>query len=41
MRMSGEGLSAKDVVNGYDYQSLARIIFEYGEEKFQEALLLR
>lgn len=27
MRMSGEGLSAKDVVNGYDYQSLARIIF--------------
>lgn len=41
MRMSGEGLSAKDVVNGYDYQSLARIIFEYGEESFQEALLLR
>lgn len=34
MRMSGEGLSAKDVVNGYDYQALSRIIFEYGEEKY-------
>lgn len=38
MRMSGEGLSAKDVVNGYDYQSLARIIFEYGEEKFSRSI---
>ena len=36
--MSGEGLSAKDVVNGYDYQSLARIIFEYGEEKFSRSI---
>lgn len=34
MRMSSEGLSAYDVVNGYDYQNLSRIIFEYGEEKF-------
>lgn len=34
MRMSSEGLSARDVVNSYDQQHLARIIFEYGEEKF-------
>ena len=34
MRMSGEGLSAYDVVNNYDYETLRRIIFEYGEEKF-------
>ena len=34
MRMSSEGLSARDVVNNYDEQTLARIIFEYGEEKF-------
>ena len=34
MRMSSEGLSAKDVVNDYDEQRLAKIIFEYGEEKF-------
>ncbi|WP_294406560.1 16S rRNA (cytosine(1402)-N(4))-methyltransferase RsmH [uncultured Ruminococcus sp.] len=38
MRMSGEGLSARDVVNGYDYQSLSRIIFEYGEEKFARSI---
>ena len=34
MRMSSEGLSARDVVNSYDQQHLAKIIFEYGEEKF-------
>ena len=38
MRMSDEGMSAKDVVNNYDYQSLARIIFEYGEEKFSRSI---
>lgn len=36
--MSGEGLSARDVVNGYDYQALAKIIFEYGEEKFARSI---
>jgi len=41
MRMSGEGISAKDVVNGYDYQSLAKIIFEYGEEKFARSIAQR
>ncbi|MCH5204270.1 MAG: 16S rRNA (cytosine(1402)-N(4))-methyltransferase RsmH [Oscillospiraceae bacterium] len=34
MRMSGEGLSARDVVNEYEYEELKRILFEYGEEKF-------
>ena len=34
MRMSKEGISAKDIVNGYSYEQLSRIIFEYGEEKF-------
>ncbi len=34
MRMSGEGVSAYDVVNGYDRETLAKVIFSYGEEKF-------
>lgn len=34
MRMSGEGLSARDVVNEYDEGELAKILFDYGEEKF-------
>lgn len=35
MRMSqGEGMSAYDVVNGYDEKELARIISLYGEERF-------
>lgn len=34
MRMSGEGLSASDVVNEYDEGELAKILFDYGEEKF-------
>lgn len=34
MRMSGEGLSARDVVNDYTEEELRRILFEYGEEKF-------
>ena len=34
MRMSGEGLSAKDVVNEYSEEDLKRILYEYGEEKF-------
>ena len=34
MRMSGEGLSAGDVVNEYDEVELAKILFDYGEEKF-------
>ena len=34
MRMSGEGLSARDVVNEYDEGELTKILFDYGEEKF-------
>ena len=38
MRMSKEGMSAADVVNTYSEQELARIIFEYGEEKFSRKI---
>lgn len=34
MRMSQSGLSAFDVVNEYSYEQLAKILFEFGEEKF-------
>lgn len=34
MRMSMEGISARDIVNTYSEQQLAKILFEYGEEKF-------
>lgn len=34
MRMSRTGISAKDVVNSYSFEMLAKLIFEYGEEKF-------
>ena len=33
MRMSAEGVSAADIVNSYDETDLARILYEYGEEK--------
>lgn len=38
MRMSKEGMSAADVVNTYPEQQLAKIIFEYGEEKFSRRI---
>ncbi len=38
MRMSKEGMSAADVVNTYSEAELARIIFEYGEEKFSRRI---
>lgn len=38
MRMSKVGISAKDIVNAYSYESLSRIIFEYGEEKFAKSI---
>ena len=34
MRMSGEGFSAKDVVNEYTEEELKRILYDYGEEKY-------
>lgn len=41
MRMSGEGISAKDVVNSWSYEELRRILFEYGEEKFAPSIARR
>ena len=38
MRMSKEGVSAADIVNTYSEPELARIIFEYGEEKFSRRI---
>ena len=38
MRMSKNGLSAYDVVNSYDEQSLADVIWRYGEEKFSRCI---
>lgn len=38
MRMSRDGLSAKDVLNTYSYESLCRVLFEYGEEKFARSI---
>jgi 16S rRNA (cytosine1402-N4)-methyltransferase len=38
MRMSGQGVSAADVVNTFDESDLARIIAVYGEEKRARAV---
>lgn len=34
MRMSQEGISARDIVNEYSHSMLTKILYEYGEEKF-------
>ncbi len=41
MRMSQEGISAKEIVNEYSYEQLSRIIFEFGEEKFSRNIASR
>lgn len=33
MRMSQDGVSAKDIVNSYDEEALADLIYQYGEER--------
>lgn len=38
MRMSKQGMSAKDVVNTYSEEALAEILFKYGEEKFSRRI---
>lgn len=38
MRMSIEGMSAADVVNGLSQRELQKIIFDYGEEKFAPSI---
>lgn len=39
MRMSGEGLSARDVVNDYDEKRLTEILYVYGEEKYAAGIV--
>ena len=39
MRMSGEGMSAYDVVNEYSTEELEHILFAYGEEKFARGIV--
>lgn len=39
MRMSGKGISARDVVNEYDGDRLTRILYLYGEEKFAQSIV--
>lgn len=38
MRMSKDGMSAKDIVNNYSEEELANIIFKYGEEKLSRRI---
>ena len=38
MRMSKQGVSAKDVVNTYSENELCRVITDYGEEKFAKKI---
>ncbi|MDE6019608.1 MAG: 16S rRNA (cytosine(1402)-N(4))-methyltransferase RsmH [Ruminococcus sp.] len=38
MRMSQTGLSAEDIVNTWSEASIAKILFEYGEEKFARSI---
>ena len=39
MRMSGSGLSARDVVNEYEADRLAKILYLYGEEKYAPSIV--
>ena len=38
MRLSGEGISAYDVINGFSEKELADIFFKYGEERFSRVI---
>lgn len=38
MRMSKDGISAYDIVNTYSETELAKILYEYGEEKFSRKI---
>ena len=37
MRMSSEGVSAKDIIDTYSEEKLASIFFRYGEEKIKQS----
>ena len=39
MRMSGKGISARDVVNEYDSDRLTKILHLYGEEKYANSIV--
>ena len=39
MRMSGSGISARDVVNEYEADSLVKILYLYGEEKYAPSIV--
>ena len=38
MRMSSEGISAKDIINTYSEEKLANVFFKYGEEKLSKVI---
>lgn len=38
MRMSSEGISAKDIIERYTEEELAKIFFQYGEEKLSKII---
>lgn len=38
MRMSGEGISAKDIINTYKLEELTKIFYDYGEEKLNKVI---
>ena len=41
MRMSGNGFSARDLVNSWEVNDIARILREYGEERYASAIARR
>ena len=38
MRMSGEGMSAKGIINTYKLEELTKIFYDYGEEKLSKVI---
>lgn len=38
MRMSGEGISAKDIIDTYKLEELTKIFYDYGEEKLSKVI---
>ena len=41
MRMSGKGITAKEVIDRYSEEDLAKVFFEYGEEKMSRVIARR
>lgn len=38
MRMSSEGINAKDIINNYKLEDLTKIFYDYGEEKLSKVI---